>query len=88
MHYTGTLHEDGTEFDSSIPRGQPLTFQLGTGRVIKGWGTVPPGVHPRYQATLCWCLRWNWSRSTGKTRCRSLHRIPCGFLVILSVIVS
>jgi len=37
MHYTGTLYEDGSEFDSSIPRGQPLTFQLGTGRVIKGW---------------------------------------------------
>ena len=37
MHYTGTLYEDGTEFDSSIPRGQPLTFTLGSGMVIKGW---------------------------------------------------
>merc|ERR1712038_872138 len=37
MHYTGTLKEDGSEFDSSIPRGSPFTFTLGSGQVIKGW---------------------------------------------------
>lgn len=36
VHYTGKL-EDGTVFDSSIPRGQPIVFVLGVGQVIKGW---------------------------------------------------
>ena len=34
VHYRGTLL-DGTEFDSSIARGQPATFPLN--RVISGW---------------------------------------------------
>lgn len=36
MHYRGTLQSTGVEFDSSYKRKAPLTFKLGTGRVIKG----------------------------------------------------
>lgn len=43
VHYSGWLYEEdapdrrGRKFDSSVDRGDPFTFLLGAGRVIRGW---------------------------------------------------
>lgn len=43
VHYTGWLYDEsaaqqrGQRFDTSLERGQPFSFRLGAGRVIRGW---------------------------------------------------
>jgi FKBP-type peptidyl-prolyl cis-trans isomerase len=50
VHYTGWLHDPaakdqrGRKFDSSRDRGQPFSFPLGGGRVIRGWEQGIPGM--------------------------------------------
>ncbi len=36
VQYIGRL-QNGQEFDNSYTKGQPFTFEVGAGRVIKGW---------------------------------------------------
>ncbi len=66
-HYVGVTHSGGEEFDASWNRGQPLTFQLGVGRVIKGWdeGIVGMRVGGRRRLTIPADLAYG-DRGAGK----------------------
>jgi len=44
VEYIGTL-EDGTEFDSSAKHGQPLSFEVGAGQMIKGFDEAVVGMN-------------------------------------------
>lgn len=58
MHYTGWLFDPnasdykGKKFDSSLDRGRPFGFQLGVGRVIRGWDVGVEGMRVGGKRTL------------------------------------
>lgn len=51
VNYTGML-TSGKKFDSSLDRGQPFSFPLGAGRVIKGWDEALQKLRVGDHATL------------------------------------
>ncbi|MEO6103374.1 MAG: FKBP-type peptidyl-prolyl cis-trans isomerase [Pseudoxanthomonas sp.] len=58
VHYTGWLYSEhakdkhGLKFDSSVDRGEPFTFLLGTGQVIRGWDDGVAGMKVGGKRTL------------------------------------
>jgi FKBP-type peptidyl-prolyl cis-trans isomerase len=58
VHYTGWLYDPtaeaqkGAKFDSSRDHGQPFSFTIGHGDVIKGWDEGVQGMQPGGQRRL------------------------------------
>ncbi len=58
VHYTGWIYDERTEskhgktFDSSVGRGQPFSFELGGGQVIRGWDEGVAGMKVGGKRTL------------------------------------
>ncbi len=56
MHYTGWVYVDGKKkgepFDSSLKRGKPIAFRLGSGQMIRGWDQGLVGVKVGGKRTL------------------------------------
>jgi len=55
VHYTGWLYQNdkkGTQFDSSLDRGQPFSFALGAHQVIRGWDEGVAGMKVGGKRTL------------------------------------
>ncbi len=56
VHYTGWLNvgadTKGKKFDSSVDRGEPFSFKLGAGMVIKGWDEGVKGMKVGGKRTL------------------------------------
>ena len=58
VHYTGWIYDEradnkhGKTFDSSVERGEPFTFTLGAGQVIRGWDEGVAGMKVGGKRTL------------------------------------
>ncbi len=56
VHYTGWVYADGKKkgepFDSSLKRGKPIAFKLGSGQMIRGWDEGLVGVKVGGKRTL------------------------------------
>ncbi|KAF2501151.1 hypothetical protein BU16DRAFT_522161 [Lophium mytilinum] len=75
VHYRGTLESTGAEFDASYNRGQPLSFTVGKGQVIKGWDQGLLDMCPGEKRLLTIQPEWAYGE-------RAMGPIPAGSVLV------
>lgn len=76
VHYTGTL-DDGTQFDSSYDRGEPLIFKLGAGEMIPGFEAAVMGMNDGEVKTV----RLDPADAYGEYREEYIEKVPAAAVV-------
>jgi peptidylprolyl isomerase len=71
VHYTGTL-DDGTVFDDSTKRGEPLEFTVGKGELIAGFDKAVVGMNQGDETTI----RLEPADAYGEWTAEALHKVP------------
>lgn len=75
VHYVGTL-DDGTEFDSSYKRGEPIDFTVGTGQMIPGFDRAVFQMEQGERRTV----RLKPAEAYGEWRGDFVEQIPCNMM--------
>lgn len=71
VHYKGTL-DDGTVFDDSRKRGEPLEFTVGEGELIAGFDDAVLGMNPGDTKSF----RLEEDEAYGTWRQEAVHNVP------------
>ena len=67
LHYVGKFADTGKEFESSYTRGQPFSFNIGEGRVIKGWDVAVRTMKKGEQCIIILTSDYGYGNSVSST---------------------
>src|SRR4029079_7509219 len=78
MHYLGVRSEDGTEFDNSYERGEPISITVGQESLIPGWNQGLVGVQAggQYQIDVPGDLAYGATPPTGQEIIKANDSLP------------